>query len=149
MTFAMITRIMNSLVTFHMTFIDEAPRTFRIPISLVLCSTRYDANPSRPRQEKTTAVIPMMFRKFASLLIIPKSLSKYSVMVMQSKGRSGIKPCHCSLKNLYRDGNLLEEENLTSITLRSSGSKYNTAGGISNPISSNRKSFTIPTTLPV
>jgi len=36
--------------------VTVAPRTFRIPISFVLASTVYDANPKRPRQAMTMAM---------------------------------------------------------------------------------------------
>ena len=53
---AMKTSIINSETSIVIMPVTEAPRTFRIPISFVLCSTVKEAKPNNPRQATKMAI---------------------------------------------------------------------------------------------
>ena len=69
---------------------NEAPRTFRTPISFVLCLTVYEESANKPRQEKNTAIIPST-ESNSDIRYVPPLyfLLKYSSKVKFSNGMSG------------------------------------------------------------
>jgi hypothetical protein len=54
---ASITRTTKSFESSKMMVRPVAPRIFRIPISLVRCTTEYEARPQSPRQEMNMAIL--------------------------------------------------------------------------------------------
>lgn len=68
MAFAMIIHLVNVLNRTRITRMADAPKTFLIPISLVLFTTINEARPNNPRQARNIA------RKLAERVICPTVL---------------------------------------------------------------------------
>src|SRR3979490_1213812 len=72
------TSLIKSMESNETMLIREAPRTFLMPISFVLCTAVYDDNPIRPRQEM------MMASTVKMLMIFPNRLSSLYWLLYRS-----------------------------------------------------------------
>src|SRR6267378_71753 len=77
-TVARKTSLIKSIESKETILNNEAPNTFRIPISFVRCTAVYDDNPINPRQEM------MMASTVKMLMILPNRLSSLYWLLYRS-----------------------------------------------------------------
>ena len=89
-TLPTMTHLVNSFESRTVIPETDAPRTLRIPISLVRCSAMKEAKPKRPRQEMNIAKIPFQIGRFTS-----DSVFGSNDLDLQDIEPYQISRCHC------------------------------------------------------